>query len=331
MKKMILLSALLLSPLAHADYVPVVGSRYYATTVSVGGGFAVTQENAAVNGPMGNLAWSIYNAPLPMQQSLDAFVKNAAAANGGAFLGSTLSSPINVSLVPDGLGAVTVGFSGFRYDAQTKFSGKKYGVLKYDCINKLGLNNLSGAAKYGASDGVYVPGSFTLNYWSTSSTECDSNISWILPVFGNMLIDSFTGKLDKSVAAATQATAATLTDSLFYFKDANLLNGLQRLIPVSQTVNMTNGQVFPIGQYVHANMPYLLANATITATLGKPVQVSPAYGLNEPVNSVYSSDALRLTVSSPAITFSMTLSDTTVVYWDWRCSLANPSRVCQQP
>lgn len=331
MKKYIGLALLMAVGAAHADWSPRVTSTTYTASIQYGGGVLAYNESGSVNGPLKSMANQIRNVPYMMESAINTTLSQKVAASGASFLGGTLSGDMSISLQPDASGAVFLNMSGLSYQARSQYSGKKWGIISYSCVNTLTLSNLSVTAQYGAANGQIQSDKIGLQATPSSSTDCDSNLSWILPFVGDYIINRVTATLDRGIVDGITSSVATIKDQLFYGRDQNFLVGLNKLIPGDKVVSLPGGGSFPIGQYVQNNLAYLLSNSQMTLKLGKGAVVAPVYGTGEPFYNVIAGDVLSLSLSSPAISFGVKLSETSNVTWNWKCSIRDPSRVCPIP
>ncbi|POZ63337.1 hypothetical protein [Chromobacterium alticapitis] len=172
-----------------------------------------------------------------------------------------------------------------------------------------------------------------------SSTDCDSNLSWILPVVGDMFIHKVDGVIDATLKSKVADSLANFKDALLFKPDQNWLVGLNQLVPVDKIVNLPGGGNFPIGQYVRNNTQYLIGNSQITLRLGDwlpPFQSDPSTNgkvdVSAPQN--YSSEVLSLTLTSPASSFSIKVNEVANVGWKWDgtlCGSRNSRMTCVEP
>lgn len=331
MKKYLLFATLLASGAAHADWTPYITSRVYSVTIESGGASHTYYETRTLGGPVSTVASQFLSVPQVLQSSLNTYLAAQASAQGVRFLGGTLSGAINVALRPDTYGVTFINLHGMSYTSRMGYSGKQWGFISYDCVNTLTLANMSATAQYGSVDGVMQSDKIGLNATPSSSTSCDSNLSWIMPIVGDYIIDSVTDKIDAGIVSGINTSSATVKDALFFGRDQNYLTGLNKLIPRDKVLTLPDGRTFPIGQYVQDNMAYLIGNSQVTMKLDRGPLVQAVYGLNEPMYDSRTGDIAVFTVSTPAATFSVSLKETDTMTWRWVCSLRDPSRVCQMP
>ncbi|MQA39327.1 hypothetical protein [Rugamonas aquatica] len=328
MRKILFLAAILAAGAAHADFIPRVRSGQNVATVSLNGG-SLTYSQPWGSGTLGALIVDAQNVPRQIENGLNAAAANAINGHGATFGRGTVTGTPTLTLRPDASGVVFATMTGLSYRVTSSFSGTKWGVINYSCTNTTDYNNITVTAQYGTADGVIPPTKVGINGTLNTSTDCDSNLSWILPVLGDILINKAEGKVDAGIANAVQNGLAGVTQNFFFKRDQNWLVGLNRLIPADKVVTYPGGS-FPIGQYIANNLPYLIANSQITLKLGRGANLNPVLGTNEPPYDL-SGDAITLTLTSPGVNFTANLSEQVNVYWLWQCSIANPSRKCQDP
>lgn len=328
-KFLLAFTALSLCHLAHADWDPVIESDNYVATVSVGGSTIRYQESLRSYGPLSQLASNMYSVPTSMQAGLNGFMQQSAAANGVSFQGGSLTGNVNVQFNPQSGGYLLMTLSGLTYNAYTKFSGKKWGIISFSCTNHVTMANVRVTAQVGSVDGYTPSDKVGMTADLSSSTDCDSNLSWILPVIGDFIINKAEGKIDSGVLNGLKGSLAQLKDKLFFERDQNYLVGLNRLIPADKTITLPSGEVFPIGQYVQNNLLYLLANSQITIQLGKGASVGTVKGLSEPMYNEVKGNVLNISITSPYIAFTANLSEEINVFWKWNPHCGN--LICQQP
>lgn len=316
---------------AQADWTPRIISSQYIATVNYGGGSVSYSEDRNANGPLSNFAGKMVAVPYAMQNAMNEFMRQAAVSKGVNFQGGWLTGDPLVQIQPQGNGTVLLTLSGLNYDAYTQFSGKRWGIFSYDCRNHASLANMRVTGQYGAADGGLQSDKVGVTANVGSSTDCDSNISWILPILGNILINTAEGKIDQGIVSGVTASLAQLKDGLFFGRDQNYLTGLNQLIPADKVVRLPNGQTFAIGQYVNNNLAYLIANGQISLQLGKGAVVSGVYGMNEPMNNEINGTYATLQLTVPGVSFSVSLTEKVNVRWQWQCSLRDPSKRCDIP
>lgn len=323
--------ALLHVGLAQADWSPRIVSGQYVATVSVGGASLSYAEDRRANGPLGSVAGQMKAVPYSMQTGLNDYLRQAAASQGINFQGGTLSGNVNVQIQPQANGTMLMTLGGLSYDAYNQFSGKRWGVISYSCVNHVSLGRMQVTAQYGAADGSLPSDKIGMTADVGSSTDCDSNLSWVLPILGNIIINKAEDKIDQGVLNGVKGSLALVKDSLFFGRDQNYLTGLNKLIPVDKVVPLPNGQTFPIGQYVNNNLAYLIANSQVSLQLGRGAVVNGVYGTGEPNYEEVTGQVMDLRVSVPGVSFTVSLVEKLNVQWQWKCSLRDPSRTCPIP
>lgn len=323
--------ALAFAGAAQADWSPRIVSGQYVATVSYGGGSVSYAEDRRSGGPLASLAGQMFSVPYAMQSGLNDFLRQTAASKGVTFQSGSLTGDVNVQIQPQANGTMLMTLGGISYDAYTQYSGKRWGIVSFSCVNHVSLGNLQVTAQYGAATGTLPSDKVGATANVGSSTDCDSNLSWMLPILGDIIINKAEGKIDQGVLNGLSGSLSTVKDALFFGRDQNYLTGLNRLIPADKVVALPNGQVFPIGQYVNNNLAYLIANSQIGLQLGKGAVVKGVYGTNEPTYDTISGSVLTLQLTVPGVSFTVNLTEKVNVEWQWKCSLRDPSKVCQIP
>ncbi|WP_269632022.1 hypothetical protein [Pelomonas sp. BJYL3] len=323
--------ALAFTGAAQADWSPRIQSGQYVATVSYGGGSLSYAEDWRSGGPLGTLAGQMKAVPYSMQNGLNEFMRASAASQGVNFQSGTLSGDVNVQIQPQANGTVLMTLGGVRYDAYTQFSGKRWGIISYSCVNHASLANLQVTAQYGAATGELPSDKIGVTANVGSSTDCDSNLSWMLPILGNIIINKAEGKIDQGVLDGVKGSLGMVKDGLFFGRDQNYLTGLNKLIPADKVVTLPNGQTFPIGQYVNNNLAYLIANSQVSVQLGKGAVVQGVYGTGEPTSDIISGNVITLNLSAPGMNFTVNLTERLNVMWQWKCSLRDPTKSCPIP
>lgn len=332
MKKFLAISALLVSQFAHADWSPVVDSYNYTATVFYGGGatsFTETRLPRTAAGPLAKLSGQFLSVPYQLQSGLNTYMSQVAASKGITFLGGSLTGDLDITIQPSSAGYMQMTMRGLSYTARNKYQGKKWGIISYECVNTLTLNNVVATAQYGASNGA-IANNTGLTADVSSSTDCDSNISWLLPIVFDFVVNKVTDKIDASIVAGINNGMSQVKDSLFFGRDQDFLAGLNRLVPEDKVVTLPNGSTFAIGQYVRNNLDYLNRN-NVNIKLGKGAVVQPVYGQTEPRFYSFSGDVVTLTFNTPSISFGVKLSERDDVSWNWKCSIRDPFRQCNIP
>lgn len=327
MKKYLVLASLLAMSSAHADWLPNTTARFYTLTINYGGGSRVVTENSSAHGPLHSVADSAIQVPVILEQGLNTYVTNVANSNGGRFASGNVDGSIHASIRPNGSGVVKLNLSGFSYSSLTLFSGTKFGIVNYTCQNNLRLSNIAVNAQYGVANGS-LGDDVGLTFDPSSYTDCDTNIGWIVPGV-DLLVNSFSSKIDAGVTAALKNASATVKDSLLFSKDQNLMTGLDKLVPVDTIITLPNGGTFQLGQYVQNNFSYLLANSQMDVAIDRGAIVQPTRGIDYPGD--ISGNVVTLAVTTPGTSFSVQLKETAKVRWTWICNYTSPSQTCVQP
>ena len=331
MRKLVFLAAALATGAAQADFQPRVISDKYVATITLNGATTTVEQSGGQHGPLTDVATQIMGIPYSLRQGFNTFMAQGAATQGGTFIAGELTGDINVLLQPNASGTAAMTMSGISYNARTRYSGTKYGIFTYDCTNYLGLNNITMVGQYGSASGSLPSNTVGMTANTTSTTNCDSNASWILPFVGSKLINKMEGTADAQVLASMTTAMAGVKDALFFKRDQNLLVGLNKLIPADKVIQLPTGP-FPIGQYVQGNLPYLLANSTVNIKLGKGAEVAGVSGWMRPTDGLIVGDFLNLTMTVPGvISFTVQLTQHDEVEWSWVCNLQRPYDVCYQP
>ncbi|QPF73601.1 hypothetical protein G8A07_12160 [Roseateles sp. DAIF2] len=318
---------------AWAGWDPQMVSGQYTVTLQYGGGSLSYSEDHNAWGPLARTASELRGIPAQMENGLNNFMRNYASSNGVNFRSGTLSGDLRLQISPQGGGVMRSTLSGLRYDAWTQFSGKKWGIIKFNCVSHLSLANITVGASYNASNGQVPTNSILLDGQPGSSTDCDSNLSWILPVVGNYIVRKVEGQIDQGVLQGLQGTLGQGNQALFYGRDHLQLTGLTRLVPVDKEIVLPNGQRFAIGQYVHNNLAYLLSNASITVQLGKgAIMPDTQWGSGDPGYDSVQGEHLLLQISVPGLSFSVRLHEQINLSWSWnnRCG-PNSDMICHIP
>jgi len=321
----------MLAGAAHADWVPRVESARYVVTLSAGAGSISYSEDRAAYGPLGALASDMRAVPYSLQSSINSVVQQEASANGVTFLRGALSGDLNLRITPQYNGTVLMNVGGIGYDAYLQYSGKKWGFIKYDCTNHTRLANISVTAQYGTVDGSLPSDKVGITTTPSSSTDCDSNLSWIVPVIGSYVVNKFEGAADQRIVDGIKGSLSQVNSKLLFGRDQNYLASLNRLIPVDKVVQLPDGRTFPIGQYINNNLAYVIANSQMTLQLGKGAVLAPVYGNSEPYRYQITGDIANLTLNVSGMSINARLHEVVNVTWTWKCSVTNPNLVCAIP
>ncbi|MEN3811300.1 hypothetical protein ABH309_13595 [Chromobacterium piscinae] len=332
MRSILSIAILLAAGSAQADWTPRVISDQFVTTLNYGGGALSYREDASKGGPVWQAVSELMKTPNILQQGLNGRVAQLVSQNGATFLSGTVSGNAQVTIRPDASGVAYISLSGLNYQVRNRYSGRKLGVINYSCTNTLTLSNMVLTAQYGTADGSMAAGKAGMTATTSSSTDCDSNLSWILPVVGDVLISKAEGKIDSAIQSGVQASLAQVKDALLYKPGQNLLSGLNKLVPADKVVSLPDGRTFPVGRYVQDNFRYLLGNSQITLRLGNYLQVQPV-NQDPGMYSNAASELLSLNLSSPAFALGLKVNEEQALSWSWnsQCDPRHPETVCQEP
>ncbi|WP_204378026.1 hypothetical protein [Chromobacterium sphagni] len=287
----------------------------YLATVNYGGGTLSYGEDASAMGPLQQVANQMQSLPSDLQQALNGPVSQLVARNGASFQSGTISGNAQLTITPDASGVARMTVSGLGYQVRSQYSGSKWGVIHYSCTNTLTLSNIVITAQYGTASGAMQDGKTGMTATTSSSTDCDSNLSWILPGVGDVLIGKAQDKINDLLLSNVQVQMAKAKDALLYGTDQNMLNGLSRLVPPGKVVALPGGGSFPLGQYLQNNLAYLLGNSQLSIQLGSPIALKKYIGLGRPPVSNVTADAVTIALSSPALSFSIKVSETVNLGW----------------
>lgn len=324
-KALFIAAAMLLAGSAHADFIPQVISGTNSVILSANNSSLSYSENRAANGPLGALIVDAQNVPYQIQYALNTAVANAVNSQGARFGSGTLTGLPTITLRPSSSGVIYVTLSGLSYRFNASYSGTKAGIINFSCTNTTYYNNITITAQLGSADGALPPNKIGINGNLSTSTDCDSNLTWMLPVLGSILVNKAEGAVDSAIANSIQSGLSSVTQKFFFLRDQNWQVGLQRLIPADKVVGG-----FAIGQYIQNNLAYLISNSQISMTVGGGADMKPVVGTNEPPRQL-GGDAISLTLTSPGLSFSVKLHEEVNVFWKWKCSVANPALNCADP
>lgn len=333
LKRLLFIALALLSNLALADWIPVTTYRGNTVVIQAGGGKYSYSEPSTPTSAARTVGDRLIVVPSRLKYALNTVVAQQVANRGASFMGGTVTGLPTVTLRPDASGAVFFTLSGLGYQATSKYSGRKYGI-SFSCTNTMALNNLSVTAQYGALDGIMQDDKLGISADPTSQTDCDTNLSWILPFAADYIVGKLTDKIDSSILANIKGSIGSVKDVLFYERDSNYLVGLNKLIPASATITRPDGTTFPIGQYVQNNLSYLLANSQVTMKIGRganPPEI--VYGQTFPSTSSFTDTVLDLQMATPVGTISLTMTELVTVQWQWQstCLAEDPHLICYEP
>lgn len=162
-----------------------------------------------------------------------------------------------------------------------------------------------------------------------SSTDCDSNLSWVLPVIGNVLVNKASGALDSRLEEGVRSAINEVKGRLLYVPDP-AWGGL-RLVPRTLQVTAADGRSFNIGDFIANNLSYLLGNSQIDVQFGQGLNVNVVSGTSVPKDKHFDENIVTLNIASPSATFSVKLTQRAVVDWQWRCPPKADAGGCREP
>ncbi|GAB2849030.1 hypothetical protein GCM10027277_16500 [Pseudoduganella ginsengisoli] len=329
-KSIFIAAALLATGAAHADFIPIVKSGQNVATVTVNNR-SLSYSEPRGNGPLGGLIIDAAYTPYQIQSTLNGIIApQVNSYSGVTFLSGELKGYPTLTMRPDASGVVFVNMSGLSYKIRARYAAKLGGIIKLDCTNTTAVDNISITAQYGTSNGLIPSDKVGVTGTPSSSTDCDSNLTWVMPLLSNYLVNKLEGYADARLVSGIQSGMSSVTQKMFFQRDANWQVGLNRLIPADKVIVFADGSTFAIGQYVQNNLSYLISNGQITMKLGGGVNLSPVVGVNEPPRNL-AGDALTITVSVPGLTFTANLREEVNVVWQWKCSVQNPALNCADP
>ncbi|MCC7701165.1 hypothetical protein IGS59_02865 [Janthinobacterium sp. GW460P] len=313
MKKYALLSCLLIAGSAHATWVPRVTATTYIATVHYAGGSISYAEKQAERGPLTRFADQVTGGPYSVETTLNTFLKQQATNNGVQFYSGKVTGSLLFTLAPAADGTVGITVQAPRYQTLMGYSGKRYGI-SFRCTNTAAIDNFTINAQLGSPQGAgqILPGTGVSGNPS-SSTDCDSNLSWILPVIGDYIVNLGSSKIDGAIISGLNQAIAGVAIP-FFKPDQNYLTALSNLIARDKVVVLPGGGSFPIGQYIQDNLAYLLANSKITMQIDKGVILSD---LTDETKWSATANLVKLTLTSPAISFSVDLQEQDDLQWIW--------------
>ncbi|UMR32951.1 hypothetical protein MJ904_12765 [Massilia sp. MB5] len=290
----------------------------WVVTVKVKGGEKSWTINKGSSAGLDQLDQDSMQLTKGLEQSLNETMARVASENGVNFMNGKLTGNISATLVPDAAGVVNATIGGLSYSVQNSYAGKKWGVLHYSCVNTTSLENMLIVAQYGAGNGQLTD-KVGLNGTPQSSTDCDSNLSWILPFIGDKIISRFERIADTKILEGVNGMTGKLKDSLFFGRDQNWKSGLENLIPADRGVALPDGSTFPIGQYVQTNLARIIAESRMGVRNGSGIKiVRPTVDFNGG-RQQFTGEVLALDVGSGSVDFSVTLSQQAEVNWFWYC------------
>lgn len=333
MRHVFFLVAVFASGAVHADWVPVLRGNNNVVTVSYGGGSASYNESAAISdGRLSPFVGQMRSIRTEFESKLNSVVGTAISNSqpGVTFRGGSLSGNLHASIQPVAPNTLLMTLDGISYEARSTYSGKKLGFITFDCTNTFSAKNISLTGQYGANNGVLLP-SVGINSNVDSSTDCDSNLSWILPIVGNMLVDKKTGQLDSSLEEGVRGAMSEVKDKLLYVPDPAWSIGMLRLVPQTMQITTSDGRAFNIGQVIANNLPYLLGNSQIDVQFGLGIKTKTMPGTSVPQITKFDENVVTLSITSPSLSFSVRLSQEAYVDWKWKCPPNAPNGGCREP
>ncbi|PTT92670.1 hypothetical protein DBR42_01520, partial [Pelomonas sp. HMWF004] len=253
-----------------------------------------------------------------MENGLNDYMRQIAGSGGISFKSGSLSGDLDIIITPQMNGTALLRLGGISYDAYTEYSGKKFGIISINCVNHASLSGIQVTAQYGTTNGSMPSDSVGLTANNiASSTDCDSNLSWILPILGDMIINRAEGKANQFVADGLTGALTQFKDDLFFGRrpSENYLTGLNKLVPTDKTVRLPDGTPFPIGQYVSNNLAYLIGNSQMSIRINRfgarmltvGSNFWDAQGIDPP--SVLTGDLIAIKLSAPGMAFDITLQE----------------------
>ena len=332
MRTTVFLAAMLAAGWAQADWVPTLASNNHVVTISYGGGSVTYKESTStydgrISPFVGNVKAAQYNFGTTLNNVVAAKIGQQA---GVTFRAGTLTGNLHARMQPIGNDTILMSLDGIGYEARSTYTAKKLGIIRIDCVNTFSANNISITGQYGANNGVIAP-SVGVNSNVNSSTDCDTDLSWILPVIGGLLVDKVTGILDNQLEDAARQAMAKVKNDLLYIPDPQWGVGLSRLIYTPDGILLSNGTSFNLGSYVVNNLPYLLGNSQIDLQLGKGLDIRTVPGTSAPPGGPAQADVLNLSITSPSVSFSVRVYEEAYVRWNWKCPANSPPGGCREP
>lgn len=317
---------------AWADWVPTTNNRFFAATISVNNSSATVTEQSYVYGPLYRVAGAATGVPLKISAGLNEALRPKLQSYGATLLSGVVSGDLQLMLTPQSTGIVGLELTGMDYQAVSQFSGSLAGVVRYDCQNMLTLTSTRIVGQIGGTSGPVTAGSVGMTTIPSSSTWCDTNLSWLLPVVGDIITNRITGTVDAQVESGIANAVNGLSGELFIQAPGNnFRSGLQNMVPQSTVIRLSNGQDFRIGDYVWNNFNYIVANSQIRLKLGQYAPVTAVRGMQLPYGNVLVGVPLRLEVTLPDLRFSVELRDEAWVDWRWVCNVTKPNEFCEEP
>ena len=321
MKRIFLLLIALLAFNAQAQPVnmPVEISREYEVIVGSGDYSVSYAENYYQNGPIKQLAGQLVTVPSQIENGINGILAGIAAEKDVIFISGSLQGNPLIQIAPKSDGTALMTLAGVSYKAKAKKQLKVFGIVVASCTYELGINNISVVAQYGSIDGQISDESVGFSGQPSVNTNCNGGVFNLLwPGIESWAEDLFDMALPNRIKSAMN----TVKDKLLLVPDQNLLRGLNVLIPQGKTIQLPNGDVFPIGQYVHDNVAYLASKSTLTIEIGRGLTSAPQWaGYGTTVNT---GDVLYLALDSPVISFDVLLTEKSTTEWSDECAAQIP-------
>ncbi len=316
MKRIFLLLIALFALNAQAQPVnmPVEISREYEVIVGSGDYSVSYVEDYYQNGPIKQLAGQLVTVPSQIENAINGILAGIAAEKDVIFMSGSLQGNPLIQIAPKSDGTALMTLAGVSYKASIKKQFKIFGVVVSSCTSRLSVENISIIAQYGSVDGQISDDSVGFSGQPSVDTSCSGILSWIVPSIENVF--------DMALLNGIKSAMNTVKDKLLLVPDQNLLRGLNVLIPQGKTIQLPNGDVFPIGQYVHDNVAYLASKSTLTIEIGRGLTSAPQWaGYGTTVNT---GDVLYLALDSPVISFDVLLTEKSTTEWSDECAAQIP-------
>ncbi|WP_271008603.1 hypothetical protein [Paucibacter sp. B51] len=314
----------------NAAFVPVIKSGRSIVTVSYGAGSHTYSESIYGNGSLASLADQMKGIPYRLRTTFDELLRPTIEDKGASFLGSSLTGWPVLKITPMPEGVLLANLSGISYHLRANYSGTRYGIVTFSCTNSTSIDNISVTGQYGSAANGEPLKNVGLTSNPSTSTDCDSNLSWIMPVLWPLLANVVNNAIDQRLLAGINSGVEALKKDLVFGASENYLLGIGRLISPSTVVQLPNGQSFPIGQYVQNNISYLLSNSSIVIETGPGPDMTPVQSGNEPEPILHGMVA-KIRFSSPAVSFTVDFSQQYDVRWKWDGKCLHSNQRCQDP
>jgi hypothetical protein len=310
---------------ALADWVPSLLSTTFTGTVAYNGkSVSINEPNG---GKMSSLASKVYGLPGRLKTPIDDALK-ASLPSGSTFTMSSIGGPINASLAGmtgQYAGYNRISFSGLTYTASVQSRGSKYGI-SFTCYTTLKASNVSVSVAYQPYTGVINPDPQVTNLQlnPSSSVTCESSLDW-LPIIGDLIDDWVAGKISRAVVGQVNDFASSAINAILPYGPSYL--GIYDVIPVG--AYMVNG--VDVGLYLKNNFSSLFTGKTLSMSLGPYNPAPVVYGTGEPWNTTFTSNVVTIDFSDQNTQLTFSVKDTRDYLYRWKCSVRDPSKVCQIP